>query len=86
MYYPYFITYMLIGFVLSLLVFLWALNHGQFRDQDRARFLPLHGEPESKGVRKSAMRRIELYALLSLACLGLLAIVAVLAFALIRGH
>jgi cbb3-type cytochrome oxidase maturation protein len=86
MYYPYFITYMLIGFVLSLLVFLWALNHGQFRDQDRARFLPLRGEPESKGVRKSAMSRIELYALLSLACLGLLAIVAVLAFALIRGH
>ena len=86
MYYPYFITYMFIGFVLSLLVFLWALNHGQFRDQDRARFLPLHGEGETKGGRKSAISRIELYALVSLACLGQLAIVAVLAFALIRGN
>jgi len=46
MYYPYFITYMLIGLVLSFFVFLWALNNGQFRDQNRARFLPLQHERE----------------------------------------
>ena len=86
MYYPYFVTYMLIGFVISLVVFLWALRHGQFRDQDRARFLPLHGEPETAPAKKSVMGRIETYALVCLACSAFLAIVAVLVFALIRVH
>ena len=86
MYYPYFITYMVAGFVISLLVFIWALRHGQFRDQDRARFLPLQGEPEAKPVKRSGMRRIEIYALGFLACAGLLATGAVLVFALLRGN
>lgn len=30
MYFPYFITYMAIGFGISLAVFLWALERGQF--------------------------------------------------------
>ena len=84
MYYPYFVTYMLIGFVITLVVFLWALRHGQFRDQDRARFLPLHGEPETAPAKKSMMGRIETYALVCLACAAFLAIVAVLGFALVR--
>ena len=33
MYFPYFITYIVIGFTLSLVVFFWALNNGQFREQ-----------------------------------------------------
>lgn len=84
MYYPYFITYMLIGFAISLIVFLWALRHGQFGDQERARFLPLHGEPETAPAKKSVMSRIETFALGLLACSAFLAILAVLAFALIR--
>jgi cbb3-type cytochrome oxidase maturation protein len=84
MYYPYFIVYMLIGFLLSLLVFFWALNHGQFKDQDRARYLPLQEGVVSKTARVSRVSRIEAYALIFLACSGLLATGAVLAFALIR--
>jgi cbb3-type cytochrome oxidase maturation protein len=85
MYYPYFITYMLAGFVISILVFVWALRNGQFRDQQRARFLPLERDVTGKPVRVSGMNRIEGYALFGLACLGLLATAAVLIFALVRG-
>lgn len=84
MYYPYFITYMLIGLVISFFVFLWALNNGQFKDQKRARFLPLQGEQESRPRQVSRMRRIELYALALIATTGLMACAAVLVFALIR--
>ena len=85
MYYPYFITYMLIGFVLSFLVFFWALNNGQFKDQKRARFLPLQGEQEMRPRNVSRVSRIELYALALLATTGLMACAAVLVFALVWG-
>ena len=52
MYFPYFIAYMTIGFAISLAVFFWALNRGQFRDQQRARFLPLDGAPAAKFLAK----------------------------------
>ena len=84
MVYAYFVSYMLIGFAVSLVVFFWALGSGQFRDQDRARFLPLTGEPEAPSVKKSKIGRLELYALLSLACIGLLTTGAVLVFALVK--
>ena len=84
MYYPYFVTYMLIGFAISLAVFLWALRHGQFREQERARFLPLQGEPQTAPAKRTVMGRIETCALVVLACSAFLAIVAVLGFALIR--
>jgi cbb3-type cytochrome oxidase maturation protein len=84
MYYPYFITYMLIGLVISLFVFLWALNNGQFKDQKRARFLPLKDEQEMRPNNVSRISRIELYALALLATTGLMACAAVLVFALVR--
>ncbi|MBW2572007.1 MAG: cbb3-type cytochrome oxidase assembly protein CcoS [Deltaproteobacteria bacterium] len=46
MYFPYFITYIALGFAISLAVFFWALKNGQFKDQKRARFLPLEDEHE----------------------------------------
>ena len=83
MYFPYFIVYMVIGFSISLVVFFWALNNGQFKDQQRARFLPLEDESEPPAVRVSKINRYEIYALLFLACAGLLASGTVLIFALI---
>ena len=82
MYYPYFLTYMLIGFFLSVVVFLWALDSGQFKDQQRARFLPLGNMQDGEPRTASKMHRIEWYALLVLACLGLLATAATLVFSL----
>ena len=44
---------MLSGFVISLLVLVWALRNGQFKDQKRARFLPLEEGMEAEPVKIS---------------------------------
>ena len=85
MYFPYFITYMLVGFGISLAVFFWALKNGQFKDQQRARFLPLEEDSETADTRVSARSRYETYALMLLAIAGLTATAAALIFALLNG-
>ena len=82
MYFPYFITYMSLGIAVSVIVFIWAFRNGQFRDQQRARFLPLEESDYLKTVKSSRMSRYEIYALDFLACAGLSASAAVLVFAL----
>jgi len=82
MYYPYFIAYMVAGFAISLVVFLWALNRGQFKDQQRARFMALESDLSCKSVKASRFARIETYALFTLVCLVLASSVAVVIFAL----
>jgi cbb3-type cytochrome oxidase maturation protein len=84
MYYPYFIAYMAAGFVISLLVFFWALNNGQFKDQQRARFIPLEGHLSSKPLKPSRFYRIETYSLFILVCLVLASSMAVVIFALYK--
>ena len=83
MYYPYFITYMGAGFAISLLGILWAYKNGQFKDQQRARFLPLEDEASKPGMKLSRTSRYEIYGLLFLVFAGLVASVAILAFALL---
>jgi cbb3-type cytochrome oxidase maturation protein len=85
MYYPYFIAYMVVGFVVGLIVFFWALNRGQFSDQERARFLALDQGEEPCPVKFSRSGRFEAYALGLLVSLGLLATGAVLIFAIFCG-
>jgi cbb3-type cytochrome oxidase maturation protein len=63
---------MLIGFVLSVLVFIWALRNGQFKDQKRARFLPLDSEPPVQRPRSGKYSRLEVYLIFGLICSGLL--------------
>lgn len=77
--------YIGIGFAISLMVFLWALKRGQFKDQERARFLPLENEPESAKVTVTKFNRIEGYVLIFLAIAGLSATVAVLVFSFFSG-
>jgi cbb3-type cytochrome oxidase maturation protein len=84
MYYPYFIAYMAAGFIISIVVFLWALNKGQFNDQQRARFIPLESDLETEPVKASRFARIETIALFSLVCICLLCSVAVIVFALLK--
>ncbi|MEW6670668.1 MAG: hypothetical protein AB1427_03145 [Thermodesulfobacteriota bacterium] len=85
MYFPYFITYITVGFIISLTVFIWALKHNQFKDQGRARFLPLENEKVVDAAPLTGISRFELFGLLLLACAGLLASAAVLVFALLAG-
>jgi len=84
MYYPYFIAYMTIGFTISLVVFFWALNTGQFKDQQRARFIPLESDRAARPKAASRFVRIQTLALFSLVCLCLAASLAVIVFALIK--
>jgi cbb3-type cytochrome oxidase maturation protein len=85
MYYPYFIAYMAAGFIISLVVFFWALNNGQFKDQQRARFLPLVNDPQTQPAKIPRFARIQTYALLTLVCLCLASAAAVVVFSLIKG-
>jgi len=85
MYYPYFLTYMLAGFIISIVVLFWALHNRQFKDQQRARFLPLQGEDQAQPIKVSKINRIEGYALMGLVCVGLLITAAVLIYALVKG-
>jgi cbb3-type cytochrome oxidase maturation protein len=85
MYYPYFITYIVSGFVISLLVFFWALHNGQFKDQQRARFLPLEPEGDTGAVKASRFPRAEIYVLFFIAIAGLGASAATLIFAIFFG-
>jgi cbb3-type cytochrome oxidase maturation protein len=86
MYFPFFITYILIGFGISGLVFLWALKNGQFSEQRRASFLPLQHDMESPPPTTRGIHRFEAIALLSLACLGLLVSASVLVFSLLQAR
>ena len=84
MYYPYFIAYMLAGFVISIVVFIWALNNGQFKDQQRARFIPLENDPNPNPVKVSRSARIQTIALFSLVFICLSCSIAVITFALMK--
>jgi cbb3-type cytochrome oxidase maturation protein len=84
MYYPYFIAYMSAGFVISIVVFIWALNNGQFKDQQRARFIPLESDLKTKPAKASRFARIETIALFSLVCICLSCSIAVITFALMK--
>jgi nitrogen fixation-related uncharacterized protein len=43
-YYLAWLLLMIVGLVVSVLLFMWAFQTGQFSDQTRARYLPLVGE------------------------------------------
>jgi cbb3-type cytochrome oxidase maturation protein len=86
MYFPYFITYIVVGLAITLAVFFWALKNGQFSDQQRARYLPLQGDSDTTSAPPSSpFSRIEIYGLFLLAVAGLGASAAVLIFAIIHG-
>ncbi len=72
---------MMIGLVTSVVLFLCALQSGQFSDQARARYLPLVGEKPAAGIEPPAQReRLALMVLFVGALLAFLAtfIVAIL--------
>ena len=73
MYYPFFLAYMIAGFIISLAVFFWALNRGQFSDQQRARFLPLEDRPVEGPAKLTRLGRWQTILLFALAGTGLIA-------------
>ena len=86
MYFPYYIAYMTSGFFLTLVVFFWALNQGQFNDQNRARYIPLKADIESKPLQPSRFARLETYALFVLVGIALAASMAVVTYSLFKAN
>ena len=85
MYYPFFIVYLIVGFAVTLWAFWWALRNGQFKDQQRARFLPLDEEGEQAAVTVTRFHRYQAYLLLALAGSGMLALAAAVVYIIISG-
>lgn len=85
MYFPYFIAYIVIGFAIALPFFWWAIRNGQFKDQQRARYLPLEKEDARRTGRVSRLNRLEGYVLILLAIGGIMSSVSIVIFALIHG-
>ena len=83
MYYPYFVIYITVGLAVSLGVFFWALKHGQFTEQQRARFLALGNEEEGAVRRVTPFNRYEGVVLFLLALAGLSITAAVLIHAIL---
>jgi cbb3-type cytochrome oxidase maturation protein len=46
MIYFYFIIFIFSGLFFGIVVFLWALKSGQFKEQQRARYLPIEDKQE----------------------------------------
>jgi len=86
MYFPYYIAYMAIGFLITLVVFFWALNQGQFKDQNRARYIPLQADVLMKPTKVSRFARIETYALFALVGIALATSVAIITYSLLKAN
>ena len=64
--------------------FLWAHRHGQFKDQDRARFLPLRGEAAPVRPARGPGARRETMVMFGIIATGISAILTVLVIATLK--
>ena len=83
MYFPYFMTYMIAGFVISVAVFFWAVKAGQFKEQQRARYLPLEGMSGDGTVKAARFARLQTVLLFGFACAGVATTVGVLIYSVL---
>jgi len=72
------------GILVSIVVFIWAIRTGQFADQGRARYLPLNDETPSPPVVNPSRLSLEVYVLIFVLGLGLLAFACPIALILFR--
>ena len=80
MYYSFFIIYLVVGFTITLTIFFWAVKNGQFKDQERARFLPLQEEEKRPAVSVSRFNRYQGFAIFGLMTCALLGSTLVLVY------
>ena len=80
MYYTFFIIYLVVGFAATLWVFLWAVRNGQFKDQQRARFLPLEQGSDMHHSGESVPNERRGHSLFGFMLSGLVACVFVLVY------
>jgi cbb3-type cytochrome oxidase maturation protein len=81
MYYYFFIIFIFSGLFLGIVVFLWALKSGQFKEQQRARYLPLEDEQEVPHNEVSRSGKLQSYVLFGILILGLVVVASVVVYA-----
>ena len=64
--------------------FLWAHRHGQFKDQERARFIPLRDEVEPPALTKGKGASHEVFVTIGILAIGISAILVVLVTVFLR--
>lgn len=79
MYFPWWIVLVALSLYVSVMAFVWGLKSGQFADQNRARYLPLRGEPLPSYPRGRPRMTAEAYVLLGILVIGFMAFAAALA-------
>jgi len=84
MYYTLYIIYIILSTVIGVWGFCWALKNGQFKDQQRARFLALREEEGLPGA-EAKPHRYQGYGLLGLIIVWLLATGLSVLYFVVRG-
>ena len=76
-----FILFIFSGLFFGVIVFLWALKSGQFKEQERARYLAIEEEQEDpeNGITRSG--QLQSYVLLGLLLVGILISASVVVYA-----
>ncbi len=86
MYFSLFLVYVIVSSVFTLWLFLWAVRRGQFKDQQRARYLPLVKEERHDGpIRTAHFSGYRAVGVLGLILATLLAVAVVMFYALVHG-
>ncbi|NNL42036.1 MAG: hypothetical protein HKO79_06040 [Desulfobacterales bacterium] len=82
MYYPFFLTYILTGLIIAIIVFAWAIKNDQFSEQQRARYLAL--ENKNRDTRCSSKKnKLEMVAIIALVIAGICSSFALVGYAII---
>jgi cbb3-type cytochrome oxidase maturation protein len=76
-----FIIFIFSGLFFGIIVFLWALKSGQFKEQDRARYLAIEDDRHDSEDRVSRSGQLQSYALLGLLLVGILISASVVIYA-----
>ena len=83
-YYLPWVLLIVVSLWVSLAAFFWALKHGQFSEQERARYLPLRSEISPPLIKHPSKPTREVYALLGVLCMGVLGLIVTLITVLFR--
>ena len=76
-----FIIFIFSGLFFGVIVFLWALKSGQFKEQERARYLAIEDEQEDPENVMPRSGQLQSYVLLGLLLVGILISASVVIYA-----
>jgi cbb3-type cytochrome oxidase maturation protein len=76
-----FIIFIFSGLFFGIIVFLWALKSGQFKEQERARYLAIDDDQDDPENEVSRSGQLQSYAMLGLLLVGILISASVLVYA-----